>query len=117
MTAGRESNLPGAAQNKQTAGETPPHLWLHRLGTVLFSVFCFELGVFLLVFPWLEVWNRNLLWSFLPELRSFWLSPYFRGAVSGVGLLNFYISFSEILKLWRPPLVPAQNAPQEDSVE
>ncbi len=32
---------------------------------------------------------------------SIWMNTYFRGAVSGVGVLNLYISFLELLALLR----------------
>jgi hypothetical protein len=29
------------------------------------------------------------------------MNPYFRGAISGIGLVNLYVSFGELLKLMR----------------
>jgi len=68
-------------------------------------VLCLEVGVFLLVAPWLEkTWDRNLLAWLAPESlwwRSFFLNPYVRGAVSGLGLLNIYIALLEVFRLRR----------------
>jgi hypothetical protein len=65
------------------------------------AVFCFELGVFLLLFPWTHYWDVSY-GLFLPAwVRPLWANPYFRGAVSGVGLLNIYISFAEVFRLRR----------------
>ena len=33
--------------------------------------------------------------------QSVWVSPYFRGAISGIGLVNIYISFVEVFRLRR----------------
>lgn len=75
--------------------------WYHKLGSLLFANFCFLIGVVLAAFPWLPWWDSNYLGGLHPAWREIWLNPYFRGAVSGVGLLNVYISFAEILRLRR----------------
>jgi hypothetical protein len=36
-------------------------------------------------------------------LRDLWTSTYFRGALSGLGLLNIYISLGEVSRLRHPP--------------
>jgi hypothetical protein len=81
----------------------PPRLaWYHKLGSLLFIVVCFEVGVFLLVFPWLDYWNNNLIASLSPWVRGIWVSPFFRGALSGLGVVNMYISLAEVIRLRRP---------------
>ena len=67
---------------------------------MLFVIFCFEIGVFLLVFPWLDPWSNNGV-ADLRGLAEVWDNPYFRGALSGLGLLNIYISFVEVFRLKR----------------
>jgi hypothetical protein len=79
----------------------PVHRWYHKLSALLFANFCFLLGVVLTVFPWLNWWDGNYFSDFNAEWRRIWLNPYFRGAVSGIGLLNVYISFAEIFRLRR----------------
>ncbi len=75
--------------------------WYHKMAGVLAAIFCFEVGVFLLIYPWASDWDVNYL-AFLPLwARSLWASPYFRGAVSGLGLVNIYISFVEVFRLRR----------------
>ena len=68
---------------------------------VLFIVFAGEIGAFLLFFPWVPVWHHTSITSYLPWLAGIWDSPYFRGAISGLGAVNLYISFLEILRLKR----------------
>lgn len=83
--------------------ETPesPYRWYHKVGAVLFAIFCFELGVFLLVFPWLDFWETNFFATWNHALNQIWMNPYFRGAVSGIGLVNIFVSFIEIVRLRR----------------
>jgi hypothetical protein len=75
--------------------------WYHKTGAVLFIVFCLEIGCFLLIFPWTEYWEWNFLGSLIPRAHLFWDSSYVRGAVSGLGLVNLYIAFVEIIRLRR----------------
>jgi hypothetical protein len=86
--------------------ESPPvsvkQTWVHKLGIFLFIIVCFEVGAFLTVFPWTPQWENNSVANLLPLLRGFWISSYFRGAVSGLGLLNIYISLGEVSRLRRP---------------
>ena len=85
------------------SGEAPAHrtTWYRKVLSLCFVVFCFEIGVFLMVFPWLDYWNANSLTTYSPWLADVWGSPFFRGALSGLGLVNIYISFLEILRLIR----------------
>jgi len=76
--------------------------WFHKLRSLLFIIVCFEVGVFLLVFPWMDYWNNNSIAGFARGVRTIWESPYFRGALSGLGLVNIYISLGEVLRLRRP---------------
>ncbi|MBV9769356.1 MAG: hypothetical protein JOZ32_07285 [Bryobacterales bacterium] len=86
--------------------EDPPvevrHPWYHKLGIFLFIIVCFEVGAFLMVFPWTPQWDNNSVANVLPWLRGIWRTSYFRGALSGVGLLNIYISLGEVARLRRP---------------
>jgi hypothetical protein len=81
--------------------------WHRRLLAFCFVVFAFELGLFLLIFPWLRQWEMNWVLAHSPRLVDFWMSRYFRGAISGLGLLNLYIAFAEAAKqlkaLFAPP--------------
>ena len=53
------------------------------------------------LFPWLGLWENNTVALYAPWLADIWGSPYLRGALSGLGLVNIYISFLEILRLIR----------------
>ena len=77
------------------------HTWYHKLGILLFIIVCFEVGAFLTVFPWTPQWDGNVVAGLFPMLRDLWPSSYFRGAISGLGLLNIYISLGEVSRLRR----------------
>jgi len=91
------------AASSEPAPVAPPlqPTWLRRLGILLFVILSFEVGLFLTVFPWLESWDQNRIASFTPWLRDLWDTGYFRGGLSGLGLVNVYISLAEIARFRR----------------
>ena len=85
----------------QVAPQRPGYRWYHKMSSVVFILFCFEIAVFLIWFPWTEYWDHNFFSSRLPEWRRFWGNSYLRGAVSGLGVLNLYICVAEVFRLRR----------------
>ena len=83
--------------------EPPAADWRRKLGVVLFMLVCFEVGLFLLIFPWMQYWRNNSIASLAPWMHELWMSPYFRGALSGLGGINLYISIAEVVRFRRPP--------------
>jgi hypothetical protein len=79
----------------------PPIRWYHRIFAVLFITFCLEIGFFLLIFPWTEFWENNYFAAYIPEWHQYWGNMYVRGAISGLGVVNLYISFAEMFRLRR----------------
>lgn len=61
---------------------------LPRLFLFSLILFCVELGVFLLILPWTSLWERNYFLFRYPELTSWLLNHYLRGALSGLGLVD-----------------------------
>jgi hypothetical protein len=78
----------------------PPRFrrWHRRALGLCLILFAFELGLFLLVFPWLKAWGMNWVPVHSPRLAPLWMSPYFRGTVSGLGLLNIYVALNEAVR-------------------
>ena len=79
--------------------------WFRRLSSVLFVVFCFELGLFLLVYPWTDAWADNYFSVAVPDSalstwRTLWNNPYVRGGVSGLGLVNVWIAVAEVFRMF-----------------
>lgn len=55
------------------------------------------MGLVLVVCPWTSLWDHaNQLLQLHPLLRSVLLSPYLRGAVSGLGLVNLLLAVLEV---------------------
>jgi hypothetical protein len=87
---------------------TPPpprRTWVQRVGSVLFVIFCLELGLFLMIYPWTESWSANY-FSWIGPLRlqpfwhQLWNNAYLRGAVSGLGVVNIWVAVAEALRLF-----------------
>ena len=72
----------------------------YRFFPVLISIVYFEVGVFLLLFPWMDLWEHNLILSNYPFLRDFFISYFTRGAVVGLGLANIILGILEIGQLF-----------------
>ena len=79
----------------------PRYRWYHKVSALIFIVFCLEIGFFLLVFPWTDAWENNYFSSLVPAWKGLWANMYLRGAVSGIGAVNLYISFIEMFRLKR----------------
>jgi hypothetical protein len=86
---------PSTPQPIETQVETP--LWLHRLCVIVFVLFCIELGTVLVVLPWSSWWFNNNLLAHWPSIRHFWQLGFVRGAVSGLGFLDFWLGVSEAI--------------------
>lgn len=84
----------------EEAGES--YRWYHKVAALVYIFFCFEIGVFLVLFPWIDpLWPDNFFSGFGPLWREIWISPYLRGAISGLGVIDIGISFAELFRLRR----------------
>jgi hypothetical protein len=73
-----------------------------RLATmvrVFFVIYCFEAGFLLVVAPWKPMWDRTMMQISLTALRSFFLHPAVRGAVSGFGLIHIVLGLHDLRAL------------------
>ena len=52
-------------------------------------------GVILVVAPWTVLWDANYLLNPHPTLRAIVLSPFTRGTVTGLGLVNIVLAVWE----------------------
>jgi hypothetical protein len=71
---------------------------MSRLLIIAYIVFCFEVGVFLFVFPWVSLWSKNYFLNHYPLVADIARNYFLRGAVSGIGLADVWLAFFE---LWR----------------
>src|SRR5260370_35731366 len=76
-----------------------------KLTIIFFILICFEIGVLLVILPWVPSpsWNENYLLVLAADKMHWpWLalamkSGYVRGAVTGLGLLNILMGVWEII--------------------
>lgn len=73
-------------------------LW-RRIQSIVFILFCLEIGIVLLLFPWSTMWSRNYFFALAPQWSAVFSSNYLRGAISGVGVVNLWIAISEAWRL------------------
>ena len=73
---------------------------LRRLTFYLFVFYCFEVGIFLIVAPWWlpQIWDQNYFFIVSPHLKEIFQNGFFRGAVTGLGILNLFLGISEIIQ-------------------
>jgi hypothetical protein len=69
--------------------------WHQRVLGIFLIVIAFEIGLLLLIAPWLSRWETSWMPTFSHRFSVIWISPYFRGTLSGLGLLNLYVSLNE----------------------
>ena len=73
---------------------------LKKLSFYFYVFYCFEVGIFLAVAPWLlpSVWEQNYFFVLIPQLRDIFLNGYFRGAITGIGVLNVSMAVAEVIR-------------------
>ena len=63
---------------------------MNRLFAVVSIFFCFEIGLFLIIIPWSELWEGNYFLQYIPALRFVVIHPLFRTSFS---LVNSLVMF------------------------
>jgi hypothetical protein len=99
------TEVPTPAIAPDPAPAPPPAGWSRRLWSVLLILICFELGLFLLIYPWTDSWSENYFaWVVRGSVQSTWHSlwdnSYVRGCISGMGLVNIWIAVAEVFRLF-----------------
>ena len=62
-------------------------------------VFFFEVGVVLIFIPWSAFWDRNYFAQLVPPLQATITNNFFRGAVSGLGVVNVVAGLAELVSV------------------
>jgi hypothetical protein len=81
---------------------------VEKLIVIFFILLCIMSGVTLILFPWITLggvsdWSDNYFLALITSLTGSTLfrdaigSGWVRGAVTGIGVLNLYMAFSEIM--------------------
>jgi hypothetical protein len=86
---------PAPQPSDDHAGELP--VWLQRVFVGVYVLFCIELGLVLVILPWMTGYWFSSGWLG-PELRRVLQSGFVRGAVSGLGLLDIWLGVMEAVR-------------------
>jgi hypothetical protein len=81
---------------------------MNRVFRAMLVIVCFEMGALLLYLPWSVYWERNFFLSHFPAIIHVVLHPAFRGAVSGLGVLDILLALGFIGSRPGPSSVPPQ---------
>jgi hypothetical protein len=77
---------------------------MRRVMLVVLTLLWLALGMALVVAPWLELWDANYFVYTYPALGLIVRSPYMRGAVTGLGVLDVLLSL-EAIRHWTSAVV------------
>jgi hypothetical protein len=69
---------------------------LERVRFVVHIVYWWVVGCALILIPWFPLWDHNHLLYQFPSLRPIVSSPFTKGAVLGLGIVNLVIGTREI---------------------
>jgi hypothetical protein len=83
---------------------SPPFFFLHynraRMTLALFfALYCLEAGLFFTIVPWTRVWTMNPLLQQSLAVAVFANNPFFRGFVSGFGVIHIIIGINDIIRI------------------
>ena len=74
---------------------------MRRLVSIVSIFFCFEIGLFLVIIPWSELWEGNYLLTYIPDFRPFIVHSIFRAGVTALGAIDILIGVSELRQFIR----------------
>ena len=93
--------FPESSVPLETPPPVPPRRWQGRLLTICFAIFAFEVGLFLVIFPWQDSWTLNYFQGISQNIEELWDEPSFKGLVTGLGFVNIYIAVLQVIRLFR----------------
>jgi hypothetical protein len=79
---------------------------LNRLLRVALLMLWLEVGLTLILVPWSDIWEANYFLYQYPALGIFARNPFLRGAISGLGLMNVFLSVGAFRR--RPVVVQSR---------
>jgi hypothetical protein len=95
----QSSPPPTPAQNPgpPTPPASHPPVWAQRLLLVVEVAIAVWAGLLVMVLPWTRLWTENPLLSAWPTLKFILGQSFLRGMISGIGLVDVWIGFSDAL--------------------
>jgi hypothetical protein len=80
-----------------------------KLLSIAAIFFCFEIGLFLVIIPWSELWEGNYLLTYVPRFRPVILHNIFRAGVTALGGIDILIGLSELRRFVKSLRAPSQT--------
>jgi hypothetical protein len=74
-----------------------PPVWAQRLLLVIEVAIAVWAGMLMIVLPWTRLWTENPILTGWPTIKFILCQPFLRGMISGVGLVDVWIGFSDAL--------------------
>lgn len=97
MTSQQQPLFKESRTTPAAAGQEAP-AWLQRMSLIILVLFCFYIGVIVVVLPWTpKLWDHNGWLVAHPALHTFVQQGWFRGVLSGLGLIDIWIGISEAM--------------------
>ncbi len=85
------------------AGRHPFGLRTAWILHILYILYSLEVGSFLIVFPWLKIWENNYILYRFPGFRPVVANSFMKGAILGLGLVNIFIGVQELVQIRKGP--------------
>lgn len=90
--------------NSPAESESKPRVQMHaRIIHILYILYSLEVGIFLLVLPWLSIWDNNLVLYLYPQIGPVVNNPFFKGAVLGLGIDSILVGIYEVVHIKNRP--------------
>jgi hypothetical protein len=67
---------------------------------LIITALFFEIGVVLVVVPWMPYWQQNFFIDARPYVEPLLTNPFVKGAISGLGLVNLMAGLAELASLF-----------------
>ena len=80
-----------------------------RLLSIASIFFCFEIGLFLVIIPWSELWEGNYFLNYVPAFRPVVLHTFSRAGVTALGGIDILIGLSELRNFVRSLIAPTRT--------
>jgi hypothetical protein len=89
--------MPEQNPGPPTPPATHPPVWAQRLLLVVEVAIAVWAGMLVMVLPWTRLWTENPLLNAWPTLKFILGQSFVRGMISGIGLIDVWIGFSDAL--------------------
>jgi hypothetical protein len=93
------SNLPSHAGSEHGGSqhEDLPPVWLQRIFTFVYVLFCMTLGMALVTLPWTSTWFEDGMIARWPAAQQFLQTGFVRGCISGLGFIDIWLGVLEAI--------------------